>query len=96
MEKKQIEKIIRNYITKHLVLHTPTPNDNRCRLEIMLDECSTELYNEFKKELDRNNPSNLASEAVRQDIISKLKEKLDEQIKINGEINKNVTDSNQN
>lgn len=94
MEKKKIERIIRSYITKHLVLHTPTPNDNRDRLDIMLDECATELYNEFKKELESSNPSNLASESARQEVILKLKEKLDKQIKANGEINKTVTDLN--
>lgn len=97
MEKKKIEKIIRNFITKHLVLHTPTPNDTRDRLEIMLDECSTALYNEFKNELDNKDYSLIyASEglAEHRDIVIKLREKLDEQIKINGEINQTVTDLN--
>lgn len=88
MEKKQIERIIRSYITKHLVLQ----NDNRDRLDIMIDECAEELNNEFKKELLNVKPSDLASESTRQEIISKLKEKLDKQIKANGEINQMVTD----
>ena len=94
MEKKKIERVIRSYITKHLVLHTPIQNDNRDRLDIMIEECAEELHNEFEKELDSNNPSNLASEAARQEVILKLKEKLDKQIKANGEINQTVTDLN--
>lgn len=97
MEKKQIEKIIRSFINKHLTLHTPVINDTRCRLDIMVDECSAELYNEFKQELDNKDYSLIYTSenlAEHKDIVEKLRKKLDEQSNINGDINKSVTDLN--
>lgn len=47
--KAEIEKIIRKAITRHLVQHVQMPNDTRDRIDILLDEASTEILNLQKK-----------------------------------------------
>lgn len=39
----EIEKIIRKAINRHLVVHVQTPNDTRDRIDILLDEATTEI-----------------------------------------------------
>ena len=48
MKQKNVESEIRKAITRHLVIHVQTPGDQRCRIDILVEEAAKNILKKSK------------------------------------------------